>query len=122
MSNAVSDVLAAVFRLAIAAGCSGAVLSAAVAPARAAEDDGGDVKARVVTLSDLDLTKPGERATLDRRLANAARVVCSDSSEKGLDQFGGFQDCYIKTLSDSRKQARVAIAAAQRVTVFATAR
>jgi UrcA family protein len=56
--------------------CAGLCLLAATAPAAAAEA----VRTTTVSYADLNVHTPAGRATLDRRITDAARSVCSSAN------------------------------------------
>lgn len=123
MFNITKSVAAMIGRIALATVFSSAVLSAAVAPAVAAAPENNDrVQVRLVHTSDLDLTKPMDRAVLERRIEDASRKVCSDPIHQSLDFTGEYQACYFKAMKEARTQANTLIVAAQRKSLLASTR
>jgi UrcA family protein len=107
-------------RLLLSAILSGLTLSAAISPALAApRDQAIRVQSRGFPTTDLDLTKPTGRATLQQRQANTARIACHDLPEKGLNATGGFQKCYISAMQAANEQQTLT-RARQETTLTAT--
>jgi UrcA family protein len=121
MSITTARIAGTLARLALSAVLSGLTLSAAISPALAASQDQGiRVQPSRSSTSDLDLTKPVDRAALQQRQASTARTACHDLPEKGLNTTGGFQKCYIKAMLAANKEAETMARAQQGTAVAAT--
>jgi UrcA family protein len=91
------------------------VLAAATAaigvPASAAEI--GTARSMVVRHADLDLTSTSDVATLNRRVATAARAVCGTFHAADLTAKQNVLQCRKFALNDARQNVEVAVASAR---------
>jgi UrcA family protein len=67
-----------------------------------------------VQFKDLDLASSIGRATLDRRIAAAARSVCDVRGERELARLMASKSCYETALASTRTQVATLIARARR--------
>ena len=58
----------------------------------------------IVRYSDLDLTKEAGRATLDRRINQAARTVCGSASLAALQDKLNVEKCYAAARASAKAQ------------------
>ena len=120
MPNTTNTVAATLLRIGLATISSAVVLSLAVAPALAAQQDFARNALPLVHVSDLDLTKPSDQSTLKQRLAILSRMICSDLPAKGLDNSGGFIACFSKAMSQAANTSDMLIASAKHQALLAT--
>lgn len=65
-----------------------------------------------VSYADLNLASPAGRLTLDRRVTDAAAMLCLDNERVPLDQFAAQRECYSTALSRARVDIEQAVARA----------
>ena len=73
-----------------------------------------------ISLRDLDLRQPEHRATLDQRIARAARDACIDRSTGAPRITQGARQCMAQMMADGQAQSRVLIARANGGAVVAS--
>lgn len=87
-----------------------AFVAATLAALSAVQAQAAEPPSTRVSYADLDLSRPQDRATLDARLAKAARQVCRREGANSWE-YAGRVICQRKALSDARdKFARVLFA------------
>ncbi len=70
----------------------------------ASAQDSQDARSVMVSYADLDLGHDVGRATLERRVANAVRVVCPDSSGVDLKAVSLTETCRAKAWAGAKQQ------------------
>jgi UrcA family protein len=73
----------------------------AVSPAAAASSDPAT---HIVRYSDLDLSSQAGRATLDRRINHAVRMVCGTAASAALQDKLNVQKCYATARASAKAQ------------------
>jgi UrcA family protein len=97
--------LSAVAALALTAGTL-----ALSTPVHAAEAEQAVV---AVAIGDLDLGRPGDVATLERRVRAAAREICGAMPTRGLREQGEVAGCQAQVVANARRDVELAIAGAR---------
>lgn len=79
-----------------------------------------------VRIADLNLSSDAGRETLDRRVRNAADVLCTEPTKADLDRLAETRGCYRAAMSSARLQVktfdRASAVAAAAATIVVTAR
>jgi UrcA family protein len=86
----------------------------AVAPPALAESPAGDKQSRIVSFHDLDLTVAADRARFERRLENAANLVCGVWNAKQLNAKRSATACKADALAKAQPAVTLAMSEAVR--------
>ena len=72
-----------------------------------------DVRSRVVSYADLDLSKPSATVKLAERIRNAAHAVCGTADARSLTDLAAAKRCADAATSDAMARAEIAQSSAR---------